>query len=117
MAEEGELLDTLTEDEQHERAVLLARQQELEEIDDLRQLLQLPQFRRFIWRAIKPYVTPGDYTGDPDLMSVGKWIGERHVGNAILDKLLTADPLVYTSLYSEDFLRMKREKDYVDASV
>jgi len=111
-------LDLEQEEELQEAQERLARQLQLEEADDVSQLLKSPAFRRFVWAVlVEAKVGPHDYVGSSDPLDIGKWMGERHVGHFILNKLLTADPLVYTTLYKEALLREKNGKDFVNVDL
>jgi hypothetical protein len=100
MTEPRSLVANAGDEEQVQSAGRKERMADREAASDLRHLIEVPEFRRFLWRTLKfcgPYETPfGDSDRETNLN-----IGRGDVGRYLIRQLEKADPLAYSRMALE----------------
>jgi hypothetical protein len=70
------------------------------ELEDLRALLKLPQFKRFIWNVLV-YCAPLEDPLNTNTVLMASNIGRGNVGRMIIAKISDADPSAFFKLKEE----------------
>lgn len=89
-------------------------QEEARILSDLRKLLQLPEFRRYVWRELERCgVHSSSFNLNAMQMSYNE--GARSVGIALLTELMIAKPDAYHQMSKEHYSEVKsKTKEVVD---
>jgi hypothetical protein len=89
------------------RAKAREKRQLEQQSEDLRQLLGLPAFRRFVWRLIgercKLLESPGSNNGSVQSVNVGR----QDVGRELWAEIEAVDPLLIPRMMTEYFEALK----------
>jgi hypothetical protein len=94
------LVGNASDEEQVQSAGRKERIADREAASDLRRLIEVPEFKRFLWRTLTfcgPYRTPFD----DDDRRTNLNIGRGDVGRYLIEQLEKADPLAYSRIALE----------------